>query len=229
MADKKHVQGNDSGEVMIAKAKDFWVRYSKVISIVCVVVVLGVGGYFIYKNYFQKPKEEKAVDAMFKAEEYYRIDSVNLALRGDGQYLGFLKVIDKYGGTDAGNLAYFYAGSCYLKLDDNQNAVKYLKKFSTGSKPVQARAYKLLGDAYADMGKSSDAVDYYKKSARHFEKDKTSSAEALFLAAYLSDRVLKNQKEAIELYKELKEKFPQTQQGFDADNYLAQLGVYNVN
>lgn len=28
---------------------------------------------------------------MFKAEEYYRIDSVNLALNGDGQYDGFLK------------------------------------------------------------------------------------------------------------------------------------------
>lgn len=229
MADKKHVQGADSSEIMIAKAKDFWVRYSKIISITCVVVVLGVGGYFIYKNYFQKPNEEKAVDAMFKAEEYYRMDSVNLALKGDGQYLGFLKVIEKYGGTDAGNLARFYAGSCYLKLDDNQNAIKYLKKFSTSSKPVQARAYKLLGDAYADMGKNADALDYYKKSARHFEDDKTNSAEALFMAAYLADRVLKNQKEAIELYKELKEKFPQTPQGFDADKYLAQLGVYNVN
>ncbi len=54
-------------------------------------------------------------------------------------------------------------------------------------------------------------------------------AEALFLAAYLADRVMKNQKEAIALYKELKEKYPKTQQGFEADNYLAQLGVYNVN
>ncbi len=44
---------------------------------------------------------------MFKAEEYYRMDSLNLALNGDGQNLGFLKVIDRYGGTDAGNLADF--------------------------------------------------------------------------------------------------------------------------
>ena len=49
------------------------------------------------------------------------------------------------------------------------------------------------------------------------------------MADYLADRVMKNQKEAIELYKELKEKFPTTQQGFEADNYLAQLGVYNVD
>ncbi len=68
-----------------------------------------------------------------------------------------------------------------------------------------------------------------KKPARHFEEDQANSAEALFMAAYFADRVMKNQKEAIELFKELKEKYPKTQQGFEADNYLAQLGVYNVN
>jgi tetratricopeptide (TPR) repeat protein len=234
MADKKLVQESDKAEFMIAKAKDFWERNSKLISIVFVVVVLGVGGYFIYKNYIQKPKEEKAVDVLYKAEEYYRNDSVNLALKGDGQYLGFLKVIDKYSGTEAGNLACYYAGVCYVKLDDNQNAIKYLKKFSTSSKPVQARVYKLLGDASGDLGKHADAVDYYKKSAHTFEDDKDNSAEALFLAAYLTDRVLKNQKDAIELYKELKEKFPTGNVGNElagnlADTYLAQLGVYNVN
>lgn len=229
MAEKKVVAQGDKAEVAIAKAKDFWERNSKVISIVFAVVILGIGGYFIYNNFVEKPKEEKANDILFKAEEYYRLDSVRLALQGDGQYLGFLKVIDKYGGTDAGNLACFYAGVCYIKLDDNQNAIKYLKKFSTSSKPVQARVYKLLGDASGDLGKNADAVDYYKKAAYAFEEDKDNSAEALFLAAYMSDRVLKNSKQAIELYKELKEKYPTTPQGIDADNYLSQLGVYNVN
>ena len=229
MADKKFGNEGDSAEIMIIKAKDFWERNSKIISIAFVVVVLGVGGYFGYKNFIQKPNEEKAVDTLYKAEEYFRMDSVNLALKGDGQYLGFLKVIDKYGSTDAGNLACYYAGVCYVKLDDNANAIKYLKKFSTDSKPVKARVYKLLGDASGDLGKSADAVDYYKKSAHLFEDDKDNSSEALFLAAYLTDRVLKNPKEAIELYKELKEKYPNTEKGVDADNYLAQLGVYNTN
>ena len=221
MAEKKIVQ-EASSEQVVARARDFWQRNSKIISIVFVVVILGVAGYFGYKNYIQKPKEEKAVDASFRAEAYYRMDSVNLALRGDGQNLGFLKIIDKYGSTDAGNLACFYAGVCFLKLDDNQNAIKYLKKFSTSSKPVKARVYKLLGDASGDLGKHSDAVDYYEKAAHAFEEDNTHAAEALFLAAYIS----KNQKQAIELYKELKEKYPNTEYGQKAENYLAQLGVY---
>jgi len=230
MSEKKNVlEVENSGDAVIAKAKDFWAKYSKVILIAGTTLIVLVGGFFVYKNFFQNPKEEKAADAMFKAEDYYRMDSVRLALNGDGQYVGFLKIMDKYSGTDAANLASFYAGSCYLKLDDNVNAIKFLKKFSTDAKQIQQRAYKLLGDAYADQGNAAEALNYYKKAARHFEKDDANSAEALYLAAYLADRVLKNQKEAIDLYKELKEKFPRTTQGIEADIYLAQLGVYNVN
>ena len=229
MSEQKNVQEVESGDVTIAKAKDFWTKYSKPILIVGNVLVLLVGGYWGYKNFVKEPKEEKAADALFKAEDYYRKDSVNAALNGDGQSMGFLKIISKYSGTEAANLANFYAGSCYIKMDDNANAIKHLKKFSSDAKQIQQRAYKLVGDACADLGKNDDALDYYKKAAHHFEEDQANSAEALFLAAYLADRVMKNQKEAIALYKELKEKYPRTQQGFDADNYLAQLGVYNVN
>ena len=227
MSVKKKAESEDS-EIIVAKAKDFWERNNKPIIIASVAVILLVGGYFGYQNFFKGPKETKAADMMFKAEEYYRIDSLEKALNGDGQYSGFLRVIDKYGNTDAGNLARFYAGSIYVKLGDNANAIKHLKKFSTKSKPVQARAYKLLGDAYADQNNNKEALDYYKKAARHFEEDEANSAEYLFYAAYLADRVMKDQKQAIELYKELKKKYPRTQQGFEADNYLAQLGVYSA-
>jgi tetratricopeptide (TPR) repeat protein len=230
MSDKKQAHDVEKSELIVAKAKDFWTRNSNIILGVGTVLLLLVGGFYIYKNYFQKPKELKAADAMFKAEDYYRIDSFRLALNGDGQNIGFLKVMDKYSGTDASNLASFYAGVCYIKLDDNQNAVKYLKKFSgDGAKQIQQRAYKLLGDAYGDLGNNEEAITYYKKAASYFEADKESSAEALFNAAYLAQNVTKNQSQAIELYKELKEKFPRTTSARDADKYLAQMGVYNAD
>lgn len=227
MADKIFDQDEFNGEAAIAKAKDFWSKYGRVLTIASTVLIVVIGGYYIYQNFFVKPNQDKATDVMYKAEEYYRLDSVNLALNGDGANPGFLKIMDKYSGTNAANLASYYTGVCYLKLNDNNKAIKYLKKFSTDSKPIQARAYKLIGDAYGDLGQFKDALEYYKKSAHHFEKDQTSSAEALFLAAYLAQHSLNDSKEAIELYKELKEKFPKTQQGFDADNYLAQLGIYS--
>jgi tetratricopeptide (TPR) repeat protein len=226
MADKNFVE-RETSEVVLEKAKDFWGKYNKLITIASLVVIVLGSGYYIYKNYFSAPNEAKAADAMFKAEEYFRMDSVNMALNGDGQYMGFLKIMDKFSGTDAANLASYYAGSCYIKLDDNDKAIKYLKKFSGDSKPLQARAYKLMGDAYADLGKNNDALENYKKAGHHFEKDEANSAEYLFYAAYLADKVLKNPKEAIALYKEIKEKFPNSTQAQDVDNYLAQLGSYN--
>jgi tetratricopeptide (TPR) repeat protein len=226
MSDKKNVQNLEGGEAVIAKAKDFWTKNNKPIMIACAVIILLGGGWLVYKNLIQAPKETKAAEGMFRAEEYYRMDSLKLALNGDGQYPGFLRIISKYDGTESANLAHYYAGVCFIKLDDNANAIKQLKKFSSSAKQVQQRAYKLLGDAYADMGQGKDALDYYKKAAHHFEEDKTSSSEALFAAASLADK-LKDTKEAIELFKELKEKYP-NEKGYEADIYLARLGVYNA-
>lgn len=228
MADKKTVVEAEGSEAVIAKAKDVWGKYSKYIVGISIALIVLIGGWYIYNNFFKSPKEQKAKDAIFKAEEYFRMDSLNLALNGDGPNPGFLKIIRNYGGTKAGNLAKYYAGVCYAKLNDNEKAAKYLKDFSTSSKPLQARAYMLLGDVYGDLGKNAEALNYYKKSAHEFEDDKDGSADALFRAAYLADRVMKDSKQAIELYKELKQKYPNTATGRNADNYLAQLGVYDV-
>ncbi|MBM3417161.1 MAG: tetratricopeptide repeat protein [Bacteroidetes bacterium] len=227
MAEKKNVQ-NLNEEVVIAKAKDFWSRYGKLTTVISVVVILLAGGWYVYQSYFKKPKETKAAGILFKAEEYFRADSVSKALNGDGQHWGFLRVIDKYGGTKAGNMACFYAGSCYIKLNENEKALKYLKKFSSSSKPVQASAYKLMADAYADLGKNKDAFEYYEKAARHFEKDETFSADCLLMAAYLAQKNLNDTKKATKLYQELKQKYPRSQQSMDADKYLAQMGVYST-
>ena len=224
---KQVIERNEKPEV-VDRAKDFWGRYSRPIIIASTVVILLCGAYLAYKYLVKEPNEEKAVEAMFKAEEYYRADSLKIALNGDGINAGFLKVIDRYGGTKAGNLARFYAGDIYLQTGDFNNAIKYLKDFNTDAKQVQARSYKLLGDAYAEAGKNSNALDAYKKAAHHFEEDDVNSSEYLFVAAYFADRVVKDQKEAINLFKELKEEYPRTEKGFEAEKYLAQLGVYSV-
>ncbi|MFV0605251.1 MAG: tetratricopeptide repeat protein [Niabella sp.] len=226
---KHHTDNEHNNEDIVVKAMTFWNKNGKLTLIALGALILLVGGYFAYTNLVKQPKEDEAINKSYKAEEYFRIDSFQLALNGDGVAPGFIKIAKTYSGTPTGNLANFYAGVCYLKLNQNDNAVKYLKDFSSNSKPVQQRAYKLLGDAYGDLGKNEDALKYYKKAAHHFEEDQAASAEALFSAAYLAQHVVNKKDEAIELYKELKQKYPRTQQGFEADKYLSQLGVYQVN
>ena len=226
MAETKHVERTHNPEVM-DRARNFWDRNNRTITIVGLAFILIVGGYLAYKNFIKEPNEVKASEAIFKAEDYYRSDSLNLALNGDGINPGFLKIISQYSGTKAGNLAHFYAGSIYLQMGDAAKAQKHLADFDSDAKQIQARAYKLLGDAYAEQGKNNDALNNYKKAAHHFEKDETNSSEYLFTAAYFADRVVKDQKQAVELFKELKEKYSKTEKGFEADKYLGQLGVYN--
>lgn len=208
----------------LAKAQGFWQQYQKIIIGAVAVVVIGIAGWFGYNEYIVKPKEEKAAEALFKAEEYFRMDSSNLALNGDGQTRGALYVIKNFSGTKAANLAHFYAGVSYLKLGDFNNAVKYLKDFSTDAKQIQLLAYGALGDAYAEQNKTDDAISYYKKAGSTFDKDDNNSAEYLFRAALLLETKGKND-EALALYKEIKEKFPKTDKGFQADRYIYRLSI----
>lgn len=201
----------------------FWNRNSKYIVYGFAAIVLLVGGYIAYQNLVKGPEEEKAAEAIWRAEEYYRADSVRLALNGSGANQGFLRIISKYGGTKAGNLAKFYAGSCYMKLGDFNNAIKHLKEFSTDDQLLKVRAAGLLGDAYAETGKKNEAVENYKKAGTAFEEDNINSPEYLFRAGLLYETLGKNQ-DAVEMYTIIKQKYPTTQRGMEIDKYLARLG-----
>jgi TolA-binding protein len=160
---------------------------------------------------------------MWKAEDYFRQDSVRLALNGDGPNQGFLKIISRYGGTKAANVAKFYAGASYLKLGDYNNAIKYLKDFSTDDKLISVRAAGLLGDAYAETGKKKEAIEQYRKAGTMFPEDMQNSPEYLFRAGLLYQGQGQNQ-EAIGMFKIIKDKYASTQRGLEIDKYLARLG-----
>lgn len=230
MAEVKHqVHHKSESEQVIERAKDFWAKYGKITTIIAVAVIILGGGFLAYKYMIVEPKEQKAEEAIWRAEDYFAQDSLDKALKGDGQSAGFEKIASQYKGTDAGELANYYAGAVALKQGDNTKAIKYLKAFNTNEHQVQARAYKLLGDAYANAGKNADALSSYKKAASEFEADKANSSTYLLTAAYFADKVMNDKKQAEELYKEIKDKYPGTQAGDEADKYLAQMGVYNTD
>jgi len=209
----------------ILTVKSWWQKNQKAVLAAVVVVVVVVGGWYAYKTYVADPKEESANLAIYHAEEYFREDSFKLALNGNGgQQKGFLYVINNYGGTKAGNLAKYYAGISYLKTGDFNNAVKYLSDFSTDAKQIQMMAYGALGDAYSELKKNEDAISSYKKAAETFESDDLNASEYLFRAGLLSETTGKT-KEAVDIYKELKDKFPNSARGREADKYINRLSV----
>lgn len=204
--------------------KGFWENNKKIIIGISTALIVTVGGWYLYKNYVQQPKEEKAAEAMFKAQKYFANDSLDLALNGDGQNKGFLNVISNYGGTKSGNLAHYYAGIIYLRKGDFARSIEELKDFTTDARQIQMFAYGRLGDAYSEAGKKDEAVDNYKKAGNYFTDDDNASSEFLFRAGYLLETMDKKT-EAVEMYRQIKEKYPKSQLGFTIDKYINRLEV----
>jgi hypothetical protein len=139
MAEVKHTTAPVAPEhKTVDRTQEFWSKRSKQISIGLIAVVVLVGGYLAYNSFIKEPNQQKAEEVMFRAEEYFRMDSLDKALNGDGISQGFLRIISKYGGTDAANRSHFFAGSIYLKKGDFKNAIKHLEEFSTGVKQMEA-------------------------------------------------------------------------------------------
>jgi tetratricopeptide (TPR) repeat protein len=208
---------------LVSKIQNFWNSYQKKILTVVGAIVVVVGGWWAYNEYVKAPKEVKAQEALFKAEEYFGKDSFKLALDGDGTSKGVLYVIKNFSGTKAANLAHFYAGVSYLHLDDFNKAVENLKDFSSDSRAVQMVAYGALADAYSMLKKNDEAISYYKKAASTFTEDEITSGEYLWRAAQFCETINKN-KEALEFYKEIKEKFPKSRQG-EIDKFIYRLSI----
>jgi len=224
MSDIKHREHLELEVSPVDKWKHFVDNYGKKAGIGLGLILIIVFGYLGYKQFILEPKEKQASEAMFRAEDYFRMDSLKLALNGDAVNAGFIKIISRYKGTQAADLASFYAGSCYLKLGDFSNAVKYLKDFKTSAVQVQAKAYGLLGDAYSELNKKEEAVEQYKKAGTYFDQDEIISPEYLFRAGYLYESMGKDQ-DAIAMYQLIKNKYPASPRGYDIDRYLARLGV----
>jgi tetratricopeptide (TPR) repeat protein len=204
---------------------DFVKNNQKVLTYVLILAIVLVGGYFGYAELYQKPREAKAADAMFMAEKYFANDSARYVLNGDSAgSKGVLYIIKEYSGTKAANLAKFYAGVSYFKLNDFNKSIEYLKDFSTSAKQVQAIAYGTLGDANAELKKNDEAVAYYKKAGEYFPEDEAISSEYLFRAASFLELNGKND-EAIEMYTKIKTKYPKSEKGFTADKYINRLKV----
>ncbi len=202
------------------QALDFFERHQKYILGGLLAFVVVVGGWFAYSNLYKAPLEKEATEQLYKAEYMFRLDSLDLALNdpGDG-YPGFLKIISDYGGTKAANLAQYYAGAIYLHKGEYQKAIDYLNDFSSDGKITPATSNGMIGDAYAELGKFSDALSYYKK-ASNSANDEFSKPYFLFKTGLLLKKEGKGS-EAQEYFEQIKKDYPYSIQGAEIDKYIS--------
>ena len=188
---------------------------------IAVVLVGLVLAYFGYR-YYQSTQNEEAQRELFQAVYYFEADSLERALEGDGVNYGFLQVSSQYSGTQAANLAHFYAGVCYLKLGKYEKAVLELDEFSSSDWLLQARAYALLGDAYMEQEKYEQAAEYYEEAAT-YKSNKQFSPYYLKKAALAYER-MQQPEAALDCYLRITEKHAGSALHEEAKKHIFRLG-----
>jgi len=213
--------GFENVENVLSKTEKYIEENQKSLTIIVLVIALITGAYLGYKKLYLAPTELEAQSEMYIAEKYFEKDSFRLALEGDGSYMGFIDIIDEYGITKCANLANYYAGICYFKLGEYEEAIECLKKFESDDIMVETVAMGAIGDSYVELRELEKAVEFYMKAAERKKNDFTS---ALFLKkAGIVYEELNNYKKALEVYERIETQFPKSEESRDIEKYITRV------
>ena len=205
----------------VSKTEQFYNENKKTIwgcIIAAAVIALGV---LAYNQFYLKPKKAEAQEQMYPAEAAFRQGNFDLALNGDGNNLGFLDIISSYGSTKTGKLASYYAGICYMKQGNYNDAIEYLKKYNNNDQILSAMALGAIGDCYMELGNNAEAANYYGKAAR---KNPNNFTSPMFLTKEgMTYEIMGNYAKALEAYKMLKKDFPLSNEAFEISKNIAYL------
>ncbi|WP_462354533.1 tetratricopeptide repeat protein, partial [Alistipes timonensis] len=148
-----------------------------------------------------------------------------LALLGDANGAGFLDVVEKYGSTPSGNLAKHYAGICYLRTGDLENAAKYLAKFSRlkgiPGALINAQNYGLQGDIAVDQQDYAKAVKFYEKAVKAADNNLT--APMYLRKAGLAEQAMGNAQKAAAFYEQILTSYPASMEAREAEKLLGSV------
>ncbi|MFA6719074.1 MAG: tetratricopeptide repeat protein [Prevotella sp.] len=211
------------------KSEAFFQKNGKIVLIAVVAIILIIGGFIGYKTVISSPREDKASTAIARGQEYFNGEQFDKALNGDGAgYAGFVKIASDYSSTDAGNLAKLYAGLSYANLGKWQDAVKYLEGYSPAKDAmVGPAAIQALGNAYAHTGQIDKAISKLKEAAKNADSEAKDGVNYSISPTFLlqAGQLLESQRkqdEALEIYKEIKSKYINSQlvQSNEIDKYI---------
>lgn len=203
----------------LSKAEHFIDKHKKIIIYSISGIALIILSIWGYNNFIYGPKVIKAENEIYMAQMYYEMDSLNLALNGDGEHPGFLEIIDNYGGTPSGNLSHYYVGMIYLKQGLFEDAISELKKFKGKDNIIGPMATGCIGDAYLELGDHDNALKYYIKASKQSDNSFTTPMYLMRAAWVYED--MGNWDDAIELYEKIRNDYRKSYEGSEVNKYIA--------
>lgn len=215
---KKKEDSFEQLEDALTTGEQFIEKNQKMIVNVIIGLIVVVGIYFSYIKFITEPKAAEAANQIFGAQNYFEKDSFNLALNGDGNVLGFIEIADKYSSTPSGNLAQLYAGLSFLYTQDYENAIKYLKKFSSDDLLLANMATANIGDAYMQMGNFTKAAEYYQKAAD--SKTNDFSTPLFLMKKGMALEKNNDYRKALQVYEKIEREYPASAEARDIEKYI---------
>ncbi len=206
-------------ESTLGKTEMFVEKNRNTIMVVLGIIIVVVLAIFGVKKFIVEPREAEAQTAIFRAEQLFENDDYATALNGDGNNAGFMDIINEYGGTKTGNLARYYAGICYLNTGDFENAIKYLGEFKGKDQIVRPLATGAMGDAYLELDNAAEAAKCYEKAAK--ESANSFTSPMFLMKAGLAYEMVENYQKALDMYKTIKAEYPNSNEGFSIEKYIA--------
>ncbi len=198
-----------------------WIeRNANIITWVITGIIVVILGFILLNRYVFEPKSQEAGSENAKAVIYFDKGDFQTALNGyNADCIGFAQIADDYKHYKAGKLAALYAGICEYKLGEYEEAAEYLKRFDANDRNISPAAKMLLGDTYVEM-------EEYGKAAKAFEAAADSKNEivapmALKKAAFVYQELGKD-KEAQKAFRQIKDKYPRSNEAQDIDKYIVQ-------
>lgn len=213
---------NENAEAVVeavSKTEKFFNENGKAMTWILVALLVVAAGVFCWNKFVYKPAVEEASAQMIAAVANFEAADYELALNGDGNALGFAQIIDEYG-AKAGKAVYMYAGVCELQLGNWQLAIDNLKKYNGKDAILLARATACIGDAYVGLEDYETALSYFEKAAGI--ADNMYAAGYLLKAGVTAEKLGQNEK-ALGFYETIKDKYPQSMEGYDIDKYIGRI------
>lgn len=180
-------------------------------------LVLAVPGYM----YYHQQQEQQANQMLGQILPTYEQGNFDQALNGTAQQAGLLTIADEYGGTDAGNLAAFYAGSALYQQEQYDRALEYYQQFDKSNDFIGASAYAAEASIYESRGELEQAAQRYEQAASQYQNKLT--APRYLLEAGQAYEDAGNYAEAERVYQKVKDDYPDSNQASEVERYLARV------
>ncbi|HEV7231435.1 MAG TPA: tetratricopeptide repeat protein [Bacteroidia bacterium] len=215
-------------EEALGRTEHYIQENKKSLGIILGAVVLLILAFFAWKYLYMKPLAEEAQSKVFWAEKWFEKDSLNLAINGHGDTLGFARMVDEYGNTPSGNLSHYYLGICYRAKGNYKDAIKQFQDYDGNDLLVGTIATGSIGDCYMEEGNAEEAITYYLKAAS--QNNNAFTSPIYLKKAGLAYEDQKNYAEAVKVYQKIKTEFNETTESRDIDKFIARAKVKgNIN